>query len=107
MEVKACVTPDNRFIQLTDYTEAQKNKLRSSNVGKTQLHSRTVSALCIQSNMELNFSNLSEAARYFKVTRHRIKNNLVDGWSFVINDPIVSIKDLKKTYHGSESMCNT
>ncbi len=89
------------------YTEEQKNRLRSSNVGKTQLHSRTVSASCIKSNMELNFNNLSEAARYFGVTRHRIKNNLIAGWSFSINDPKVSIKDLKNTNYASEGRSNT
>ena len=78
------------------YTDEQKEKLRLSNVGKTQVHSRTVSALCIQDKIEISFSNISSAARYFKVTRHRIKGNLVEGWIFNINNPIVSIKDLKK-----------
>jgi group I intron endonuclease len=78
-------------------TEEQKETLRNSNIDKTQIHSRIVLALCLSSNVVLNFNNLSAAARHFKVTRHRIKNNLVSGWQFTISDPAICIKDLKKT----------
>lgn len=89
------------------YTEEQKEKLRSANLNKTQLHSRTVTALCIQLNMEIKFNNISEAARHFKVTRHKIKHNLVPEWQFIVNDPIVSIKNLKNNNYASESTSNT
>lgn len=89
------------------YSDAQKERLRQSNLNKTQLHSRTVSALCIKTNMELHFNNISEAARYFNVTRQRIKENTVPGWSFIVNNPIISITELKKNNYASESTCNT
>lgn len=88
-------------------TAEQKERLRQSNLNKTQIHSRTIFAKCIKTNMDLNFNNISEAARYFNVTRHRIKNNLVEGWNFIVNDPAVSIKQLKMTTNGSESKNNT
>jgi len=88
------------------FSDDQKERLRQSNLNKTQLHSRTVFALCIKTNMELNFNNMSEAARWFNTTRHRIKNNMVEDWTFVIGNPAVSIKDLKNTKDGSESTSN-
>ena len=57
--------------------------------------------------MDLKFNNISESARYFNVTRYRITNNLVEGWDFIVNDPTVSIKQLKMTTYGSESKSNT
>jgi len=85
------------------YTEEQKERLRSANLNKTQLHSRTISALCIESNMELNFNNISAAARHFNVSRHRVKNNLIEGWLLEVNDPLCDIRHLKKNKNGSES----
>ena len=85
------------------YTEEQKKQLRSSNINKTQLHARTVCALCIKTNMNINFNNISEAARHFNVNRQRIKNNQVEGWLFEVNDPKVDIKRLRK----NESKSNT
>lgn len=76
-------------------TEEQKKRLRESNLNKTQVHSRTISAMCIKNQTELNFNNISSAARYFNVTRHRITSNLVEGWLITVNEPKVSIKKLK------------
>jgi hypothetical protein len=52
--------------------------------------------MCIKTKMELNFNNISSAARYFNVTRHRITSNLVEGWLITVNEPKVSIKKLKE-----------
>lgn len=76
-------------------TYEQRIRLRESNLNKTQVHSRTISALCIKNKMEINFNNISSAARYFNVTRHRIITNLVEGWLIYVNEPEVSIKKLK------------
>ena len=89
------------------YTHEQKERLRKSNINKTQIHSRTISALCIQSNMELYFNNISEAARYFNVTRQRIKQNTVNNWTIFVNEPVVSIKLLKNNKNVLESNSNT
>ena len=89
------------------FTQDQKNKLRESNVNKTQLHSRTIMATCIESNVELPFNNISSAARYFGVTRQRIKQNKVNGWMIVVNDPEIPIQLLKKTYYAIEGASNT
>jgi group I intron endonuclease len=90
-----------------EYTDDQKERLRQSNINKTQKHSRTIYAKCIKTDKELNFNNTSEAARYFNVTRHRIMKNQIEGWEIVVNNPIVSIKQLKNTTNESESTGNT
>jgi len=88
-------------------TDEKKERLRQSNLNKTQVHSRTVFAVCIKSNMELYFNNISEAARHFSVTRQRIKENTVTNWCFTVNDPVMPIKDLKKINYESEGTSNT
>ena len=85
------------------YTEFQKEKLRMSNLGKTQKHSRTILALCIKTNMPKEFNNISEAARFFNTTHQRIKNNTVADWDITVNDPLIHINDLKKHNNDSES----
>lgn len=89
------------------YTDEQKERLKASNIGKTQKHSRTVSALCIQTNIVFQFNNISDAARKLNTTRFKINNNTVEGWRINVNDPLISITDLKKTTHGSESENHT
>lgn len=73
-------------------TEEQKEKLRASNINKKQAHSKTISALCIENNMEMKFNNICEAARYFQTSRFKIKNNSVEGWELKVNE---QTKDLK------------
>jgi group I intron endonuclease len=73
-------------------TEEQRELLRKSNINKTQLHSRTVSALCIKTKTEIKFNNISSASRYFLVNRNRITSNTVEGWIITVNEPKVSIK---------------
>jgi group I intron endonuclease len=69
-------------------TEEHRERLRESNINKTQKHSKTISALCIKTKMEIKFNNISSASRYFGVTRQRVKNNTVHGWEISLHDPI-------------------
>lgn len=84
-------------------SEETREILRNSNLNKTQIHSRIVIATSKIDGIELNFNNISEAARYFNVTRQRIKLNTVENWIFVVNEPKVSIKLLKNTHELNES----
>lgn len=60
--------------------EETKNILRDKNINKTQKNSLKVFAIRILDNFSIDFNNCSEASRYFKCTRQRIKNNKIEGW---------------------------
>jgi group I intron endonuclease len=66
-------------------SDKTKNKLKESNINKTQKNSKSAVATNLNSGELLFFNNISQAARYFEVTRQRIKENSVSGWNIQVN----------------------
>ena len=66
------------------YSEETKNLIRNNNINKTQKLSLVVSAKNIKTLEIIIFNNCCQASRYFKCTRHRIKENKVEGWEIKI-----------------------
>lgn len=62
-------------------SDETKQKLRNSNINKTQKNSKIVIAINNETMESLRFNNISQAARYFNIFRSYIRNNKIKGWN--------------------------
>lgn len=61
-------------------SEKTRDLIRKNNINRSQKNSLIVFAKNIENGIFLEFSNCSQASRYFGCTRHSIKGNKVEGW---------------------------
>lgn len=66
--------------------ESTKKKIKESNVNKIQKIALFVIAENITTKEILYFNSCSSAAKNFCTYRQKIKNNLINGWNFVVID---------------------
>ena len=67
-----------------EHSEETKKILSDKNKNKTQKNSLVIIATSLLTEEKIKFYNSCQAARHFKCTRQRIKNNGIENWKFEI-----------------------